>query len=140
LIIDKFQDTLSIRLESFWHYLTQEQGDLAGILDKETFYPHEFTKKVTRNFLSKLFDEKFQAKRITKYETIGDRKHQRTEYLFDYKIIQKLVQKYNVEIPIDSVILSGEGGTSGELLGNHVDDVDHLKTYISTCAEIDGRC
>jgi len=126
LVVDNLNDKLSIRLESFWHYLTQEQGDLAGSLDKETFYPHDFTKKVTRNFLSKLFDEKFQAKRITKYETIGDRKHQRTEYLFDYKIIQKLVQKYNVELPIDSVILSGGGGTSGELLDNHVDDVDHL--------------
>ncbi|WP_179371075.1 hypothetical protein [Nitrosopumilus ureiphilus] len=29
---------------------------------------HDFTKKVTRNFLAKLFDERFQAKKSTKYE------------------------------------------------------------------------
>ena len=114
LIVDKLDDKLSLRLESFWYYLTQEQGDLAGTLDKETFYPHDFPKKVTRNYLSKLFDEKFQAKRHTKYETIGERKHLRTEYKFDLEIVQKLATKYNIALPIDSVVLSGQRGGSGE--------------------------
>ena len=113
LIMDKINNKLSIRLESFWYYLTQEQVDFAGSLDKETFYPHEFTKKVTRNFLSKLFDEKFQGKKNIKYETIEDRKHQITEYVFEPKILQKLVEKYNIELPIDNIILSGQGGGSG---------------------------
>ncbi|MBN4046078.1 hypothetical protein JYT57_00170 [Nitrosarchaeum koreense] len=114
LVIDKINDKLSIRLESFWYYLTQEQDDLMGHLDKETFYPHDFTKKITRNFLSKLFDEKFQGKKTTKYETIGERKHQRTEYIFDSKVILKLAQKYNIPLSIDSVILCGQRGGSGE--------------------------
>ena len=113
LVVDKLNDKLSIRLESFWYYLTQDQMDLAGRLDKETFYPHDFTKKITRNYLSKLFDEKFQAKKNIKYEIIGERKHQRTEYLFDLEITTKLVQKYNIELPIDSIILSGQRGRSG---------------------------
>jgi len=113
LVMDKLNEKLSIRLESFWYYLTQDQGDLAGMLDKETFSPHDFTKKITRNYLSKLFDEKFQAKRSIKYEIHGERKHQRTEYLFDFEIITKLVQKYNIELPIDSIILSGQRGRSG---------------------------
>jgi len=114
-------------LESFWYYLTQEQGDFPGTLDKETFYPHEFTKKVTRNFLSKLFDEKFQATKTTKYETIGEKKHLRTEYQFNSAIIQKLVQKYHIELSIDSVILSGQRGGGGEIVADHVDNVYHLK-------------
>lgn len=116
LVVDKLNDKLSLRLESFWYYLIQEQGDLAGTIDKETFYPHDFTKKITRNFLAKLFDEKFQGKKNTKYETVGERKHQRTEYVFDSKVIQKLVQKYNVELPIDSVMLSGQRGESGGIV------------------------
>jgi len=127
LVVDKINDKLSLRLESFWYYLTQEQGDFPGIIDKETFYPHDFTKKVTRNFLSKLFDEKFQAIKSTKYETIGERKHQRTEYQFDSKVIQKLAQKYNIELSIDSVILSGQRGGGGEIVADHVDNVYHLK-------------
>ncbi len=110
LIVDKLDDKLSIHLESFWHYLVQEQGDLAGTIDKETFYPHDFTNKVTRNYLSKLFDEKFQARRNTKYETVGERKHMRTEYKFDLKNIQKLAAKYNIVLPIDSVVLGGQRG------------------------------
>ena len=114
IVIDKFNGKLSINLELFWHHLVQEQDELAGTLDKETFIPHDFTKKVTRNFLSKLFEEKFKAKRITRYETVEKRKHLRTEYLFDPKVIQKLAQKYNIVIPIDSVVLSGGSSGSGD--------------------------
>ena len=115
IIVDKLDDNFSIHLESFWYHLTQEQNDLGGTLDKETFYPHDYTKKITRNFLSKLFDEKFQAKKITKYKTMENKKHLKTEYLFDPKTIQKLVQKYNIELAIDSVILSGQRGGRGEI-------------------------
>ena len=113
LVVDKIDDELSIPLESFWYYLTEDQKDLPGSIDKETFYPHEFTKKITRNFLSKLFDEKFQGKKKIKYETIGKRKHQRTEYTFDSKILLRLSQKYNIALSIDSIILSGQRGGSG---------------------------
>lgn len=51
-----------------------------------------------------------------KYEINGERKHQRTEYLFDFEIITKLVQKYNIELSIDSIILSGQHGRSGGIV------------------------
>ena len=65
--------------------------------------------------MNKLFDEKFQAKKNIIYEINGERKHQRTEYLFDFEIITKLVQKYNIELSIDSIILSGQRGRSGRI-------------------------
>ncbi len=110
IVVDMLDSNLSIHLESFWCHLTQEQENFAGNYEKETFYPYEFTAKVTRNSLSKLFNEKFQAKKITKQEIIGDKKRQRTKYQFDLKVIQRFVQKYNIDLPIDSVVLSGEGG------------------------------
>ena len=110
LVIDRFDQKLSINFELFWHNLTQEQDELRGSVDKETFLPHEFPKKVTRNSLSKMFEEKFKARKVTRYETIEDKKHLKTKYLFDSEIIMKLVQKYNIEIPIDSVVLSGGSG------------------------------
>ena len=110
LVIDRFNQKLSINFESFWYNLTQEQDELRGTIDKETFLPHEFPKKVTRNSLSKMFEEKFKARKVSRYETIENKKHLKTEYLFDSETILKLVEKYNITIPIDSVVLSGEGG------------------------------
>ena len=113
LIIEKFEKTPSIHFESFWYYMTQEQEELSGSLEFQTFFPNDFPKKVTRNFLSKLFEEKFQGKKTTKYHTIGGKKHLSTEYVFEPKILQRLAEKYNVSISIDSPVLGGQGGGSG---------------------------
>ena len=113
LVIDRFDQKLSINFESFWHNLTQEQDELRGTIDKETFLPHEFPKKVIRNSLSKMFEEKFKARKVSRYETIENKKHLKTEYLFDSETILKLVEKYNITIPIDSIVLSGGGGGGG---------------------------
>ncbi len=110
LIVEGFNKKLSVNFESFWHNLTLEQDELGGTLDKETFLPYDFPTKVSRNSLSKMLEEKFKAKKVSRYDTIEGKKHRRTEYMFDSEIIVKLAQKYNIEIPIDSVVLCGEGG------------------------------
>jgi len=112
LVIEQFHPALTIHIEAFWSYLTDEQRELTGTLDKQTFYPDDFSRKITRNFLSKLFEEKFQAKKIIKYQTFEGKKHLRTDYLFDPAVAQKLAIKYNIPIPIDSPILGGQGGGS----------------------------
>lgn len=117
LLIQKINENHRIHLESFWDYLCSDQGEISGDLDKQTFLPHDYSKKITRNFLSRLFEDKFQAKRITKYELIEGKKHLRTEYLFDPDILQRLATKYNVSISIDSVVLGGRGGGSGIIAG-----------------------
>lgn len=119
IIIQRISEKLDINLENFWQYLTNEespQDELAGTKEKESFYLHDFGSKITRNSLSKLFEDKFQAKRTSKYVTNGMKKHLRTEYIFDLEVMRKLATKYNIEIPIDSVILSGGGGGSGQLM------------------------
>lgn len=114
LAIDRFGKKLSISFESFWQYLINEQGELRGTLDKETFLPHEFPTKVTRNSLAKMLEEKFKARKVSRYETVENKKHLRTEYVFDLETVKQLVEKYNIELPIDSVILGGEGGEGGD--------------------------
>ena len=113
LLIQKINEESRIHLESFWNYLCFEQEEISGDLDKQTFLPHDYSKKITRNFLSRLFEDKFQAKRTTKYEVIEGKKHLKTEYLFDLDILQRLVTKYNVSISIDNLILCGRSGGSG---------------------------
>ena len=126
LIIQRFKERTTINLEEFWQYLTSEenlQEELLGRLDKQTFYPHDFGIKVTRNYLASLFEDKFQAKRETKYIVEGKKKHKLTTYVFDLEVVRKLSQKYNI-MP---VILSGGSGGSGKLIDAYDNHVDHLK-------------
>jgi len=125
LILERFKGKTTISLENFWQFLTSEanpQDELPGRLDKQTFYPHNFAIKITRNYLAGLFEDKFQAKREKKYVVEDDKKHLVTEYSFDLEVIRKLTKKYNIV----QVILSGGSGGSGKL-DDHIDHVDHLK-------------
>lgn len=118
IVIKRLNENLGINLENFWLYIAdKEQGDpeLDGELLKQTFWPNDFPIKVTRNSLSRLFNEKFQAIRKQTHEVQADGKqHERTFYEFDSEICQKLAKKYNIAIPIDSHALScGQGGQGG---------------------------
>lgn len=99
ILLDQLDVELKLRLEQFWLYLVQEQDELLGIVEKDTFYPHDFfAVRVTRNLLSKLFQEKFQAKKISTYEIDEHGKpHKNTLYVFDNQVIQTLSKKYHLE-------------------------------------------
>lgn len=130
ILIKTFKENLVISFESFWNILTQNHPDLDGVLEKETFYPNDFAKKITRNYLARLLEDKFQANKQMTYEMEGERKHLVTKYIFNSEVCKSLVEKYNIQISIDSPILSGRGGVSGQLMheqNNHVDHLDHLK-------------
>jgi len=120
LILRVIDRTFEARFEYFWYYLTNEQDDLSGHLEKETFYPHDYAQKITRNFLSNLFEGKFHAKRRQKYSTVDGKKHKITVYQFDEKVIQSLSKKYNVSF-------SGPSGDGGKLPVDEVDYVDDPK-------------
>ena len=109
LITKRIKDN-RINLENFWQYLTTDNTYFKGRLEKETFYPHDFVDKVTRNSLSNLFEDKFQAiKRTFNEFDENKKKHKVTKYEFKPEIIQKLAIKYNI-----SFSSSGEGGEGGE--------------------------
>ena len=125
-----FGDTLELRLESFWEYLTQKQDELPGSIEKETFYPHDFGVKVTRNSLSRLFEDKFLARRKQSYlvDTEG-KKHKLSVYQFKKEVVDVLSVKYNITTSHAQKNGSGGGsGGSGKLdhYVDHVDHVDHL--------------
>ena len=118
LVLQHLGDKFTLKMEGFWQYLINQQDELEGELDKQTFFAYEFSKKISRNYLSKLFEDKFQAKKATRYETIDEKKHMITEYNFNDSILQKLSHKYNVK--------SGLSGEGGKLDAYEVDHVDHL--------------
>lgn len=133
-IVKKTLDSnLQIRIEDFWYNVIQVQDELPGTLEKETFYPHDFVTKVTRNYLSRLFEDKYQARRKQTYQTDEkNKKHLHTVYQFKADVIEVLSKKYNVKEEKQNSILvsSGGSGRSGQLVeskADHVDDVDHLK-------------
>ena len=80
-------------------------------MDGATFYPDEHP-KLSKNKLSKIFQEKFLANRITK--TIYENKSpkQSSVYKFDLKTCQTLATKYNIELSLDH-ILCGQGSQGG---------------------------
>jgi len=92
LVLEKISDN-NISLEEFWQFA---MDSLEGYLDKESYYVFEFGRKITRNYLSNLFTQKFQAKKIVER---NERKV--TKYLFEQSTINKLKIKYNIESVLD---------------------------------------
>jgi hypothetical protein len=145
LIKHNLTQNLDLRLEEFWQYLINEQDILSGVTEKETFFPHDFNSKITRNYLSKLFEQKFYAKRKSTYRTNAGKKHLMTAYQFNTEIISTLTKKYNVtDDVVDDLALdatSGGSGGSGQLTfgfeakADHVDHVDDLKEAKNTDSE-----
>jgi len=104
----------TVSLESFWLHLVEYQNVLGGKQLKETWYPNDYHQKVTRYYLSKLFSDKFQARRIEAYED----KKKVTRYQFKEEILGKLAKKYNYTL--------GNVGQVGKLT-DHVDQVDQVR-------------
>mgnify|MGYP005630760777 FL=1 len=108
LVLDQTDGNYTIESESFWRYLTTEQDLIPGTLDKESFFSHDFG-KITRQKISPLFTDKFQAQR----DVIQREKKQITRYTFNPKILQKFVEKYNIELSIDHPLYQ-DRPTSGD--------------------------
>ena len=82
--------------EDLWKSLTEKQDTIKGRLDKETFYSHDYG-KITRQKIAPILKNKFQGKIDVTYK---DGK-QVTSYLFNPKTLIKLVEKYNISLPLD---------------------------------------
>ncbi len=99
LVVLQIDEKSLIVFEDFWKYLTEEQDTIKGRLDNETFFSHEFG-KFTRHRIVQSLTDKFQALK----EVIQRENKQTTVYLFNPKILSKLVEKYNISLPIDHVL------------------------------------
>jgi len=133
ILIKILDQNLEVSLEKFWIYLTDNQDILTGSIDKQTFLPHEFGDKVTRNSLAGLFRDKFRGKRKTvNHKDNSGKIHRVTIYRFDLESVKVLSRKYNIKNgnSEQGLISSGTSGTSGqsEIKSDHVDHVDHSES------------
>ena len=99
LIVTSIDERVVIIFEDFWKYLTEEQDTIKGRLDNETFFSHEYG-KISRYRIAQTLTDKFQGKK----EVINRDKKQITAYFFNPKILSKLVEKYNISLPIDHML------------------------------------
>ncbi|GKS66870.1 hypothetical protein YTPLAS73_04170 [Nitrosarchaeum sp.] len=99
LIVLPIDEKFLIIFEDFWNHLTEKQDTIKGRLDHGTFFSYDYG-KITRYRISQTLTDKFQAKK----EVIHREKKQVTAYLFNPKILIKLVEKYNISLPIDHVL------------------------------------
>lgn len=109
LILNQMDESYTIESEAFWKYLVSEQDLIPGTLEKETFLSHDFG-KITRQVLSPLLTDKFQAERLVTYKN----KKQVTKYIFKPKILKKFVEKYNIELPVDSKLYQDRPSSGDE--------------------------
>ncbi len=96
LIVLPIDEKILIVFEDFWKYLTEEQDTIKGRLDKETFFSYDYG-KITRHRIAQILTDKFQAKK----EITHRERKQVTAYMFNPKTLIKLVEKYNIALPLD---------------------------------------
>jgi hypothetical protein len=120
---------LEVLFVILWDYLINDNPELPGRLDEKQakFYPDNFG-KITKNSLSRLLQDKFQAMPIERYvkEEDEEKYHKKTYYSFKIDVLSKLIMKYGIEIPKDSLLFSGLSGTSGQIIQESLDHLDHL--------------
>ena len=110
-VIKNIDARLEINFLKYWNYIITDYEDLPGSLDAKssrTFYPDEYSSKLTHHFVSKIFENKFLAEKRSRW--IRDEKggqHKTTNYFFKMEALEKLARKYGVEIPIDHPIHRG---------------------------------
>jgi hypothetical protein len=112
LVVENMKDCIVVS-EDLWISLTSGQ-DISGDLDRATFTEHETGKKISRNTLAKLLEEKFQGAKKAKYEEKDGKSHKITYYVFDQKVVEKLSSKYNVTMGLADFSSGTSGVTSQE--------------------------
>lgn len=103
-VIDKIDENLEVKFHELWSNIITQ---LSGHVDKNTFYPEDYTIKISHYSLSRMLEEKFQAKRNesrTSHEKI-------TSYIFKRDMLDTLIKKYGIELPLDHPFYVGTRGT-----------------------------
>jgi hypothetical protein len=111
LVVENMNDCIVVS-EDLWKSITSGQ-DISGDLDRATFTEHETGKKISRNTLAKLLEEKFLGIKKSKHEEKDGKSHKITYYVFDQKVVEKLSNKYNVTMGLDD-FPSGTSGVTGK--------------------------
>lgn len=94
---------------------------------KGTFYSDDYG-KITKNLLSRLLQDKFQATKQTRFLKEESKYHKQTYYSFKLEVLQRLAHKYDIALPLSSSIYSGSSGQS-DSTENTLDRIDNLDHY-----------
>ena len=119
LVYEMLDEKEEIKFEKYWKNLVDGNSEVSGKLNGLIFYPDEYSEKISKQYLAKLFDNKFQAsKDIRNYRNKSQRQHQETYYMFKKEIVKKLVKKYGIQDSNDASNLGqlGQHGNSEESL------------------------
>ena len=76
--------------------MTAPSSPIPGELEKSTYIEHETGKRISRNYLSKMFEEKFHGTKGVKNERFDDFMKRTTYYVFKPEVIAGLIEKYNI--------------------------------------------
>jgi len=111
LVVENMKDCIVVS-EDLWTSITSGQ-DISGDLDRATFTEHETGKKISRNTLARLLEEKFHGTKKAKYKEKDGKSRKITYYVFDQKVVEKLSAKYNVSMGLE-MFSSGTSGVTGQ--------------------------
>lgn len=105
-LLDKINENFELNFNVYWDYITNNNPNLPGSFDyraSKTFYPDDFTSRLTPYFLTRILEDKFHAtKRSKRVRDEAGILHKITNYVFQKEILEKLTKKYGIELPIDS--------------------------------------
>jgi len=131
LLLEKLDKEFHLNFINYWTFITQDNPQFDGSFknnSERTFYPDDYPEKITHHSLAKIIDYKFQGKKLqTKFRDDNNVQHQSTLYQFKKDVLQALVKKYGVGLPIDSPLYVGELCEQGEHNGNEVDQGNQLE-------------
>lgn len=130
LVLDKIGPDFELSFVAYWDYITNDNSELPGKLDErgsKTYYPDDYPNRITHNSLSKIFEYKFQGeKHQRKIRDSAGVQHQTTTYVFQKEILEKLISKYGIQLPVDHPIYGGSCGSPGQQTLQNDHHVDHV--------------
>jgi len=122
ILLEKLDKDFRLNFIQYWTEVTQDNPQFPGSFKNDsqrTFLPDDYPVKITHHSLAKIIDYKFQGKKIqVKFRDTNNVQHQTTWYQFNKVVLQALVKKYGIGLPLDSPFYVGEQGELDEQNGN----------------------
>ena len=130
LLLEKMDENLEVNFVNFWQHITTENPQLPGSFksnSQRTFYPDDHPSAITQYSVAKIVDYKFQGKKTVKKFRESNVQRQKTVYSFKKEVLERLVQKYGITIPVDHILYVGQLHQQGQQVGDQDDLDDPLK-------------
>ena len=130
IILTCLDNDLEVKALTLWSKITNNNLELSGTLDEKTtktYYPDEFSVKLTLNSLSRILEHTFHSKKKIRNIKNGTKWNKVTSYSFTKEIINAFVYKYGIKLEPNMCVYSGSSGQGGQMImqSDHFDNVDN---------------